>query len=159
MKSKLLGLAGASLCLAVVCGLVSSSAFAAEAHKSVVTDKAPAPQTRAEAGLPEAVGEATVTIVPSADIIVTFPLLLTERGVVESVDPAARTFELKRKDGSMAKILVGEGTLVENVYVDIFRSESRKGIDDLKKGDKVRARVFPPRNGEESALMVDVFHF
>ena len=59
----------------------------------------------------------------------------------------------------MAKISVGEGTLVENVYLDIFHSESRKGIDELKKGYKVRARVFPPQNGEESALMVDVFHF
>ncbi len=87
--------------------------------------------------LPEAVGEATVTIIPSADIVVTFPLLLTERGIVESVDLKAKTFELKRKDGSMAKISVGEGTLVENVYLDIFHSESRKGIDELKKGDKV----------------------
>ena len=32
------------------------------------------------------------------------------------------------------------------------------GFDGLKKGDKVRARVFPPRNGEESALLIDVFH-
>ena len=102
--------------------------------------------------------EATVTIIPAADIIVTFPLLLTERGVVESVDLKARTFELKRKDGSLARISVGDGTLVENVYADIFHSESKKGIDGLKKGDKVRARVFPPRNGEESALLIDVFH-
>ena len=47
---------------------------------------------------------------------------------------------------------------MENVYADIFHSESKKGIDGLKKGDKVRARVFPPRNGEESALLIDVFH-
>lgn len=113
---------------------------------------------RRRAALPETVDEATVTIIPAADIIVTFPLLLTERGVVESVDLKARTFELKRKDGSLARISVGDGTLVENVYADIFHSESKKGIDGLKKGDKVRARVFPPRNGEESALLIDVFH-
>lgn len=159
MKSKLSVLAGASLCLVCACAFASAPAFAAEANKTVVANKAPAPKTRAEAALPETVGEATVTIIPSADIVVTFPLLLTERGVVESVDLKAKTFELKRKDGSMAKISVGEGTLVENVYLDIFHSESRKGIDELKKGDKVRARVFPPQNGEESALMVDVFHF
>ena len=159
MKSKLSVLAGASLCLVCACAFASAPAFAAEANKTVVANKAPAPKTRAEAALPEAVGEATVTIIPSADIVVTFPLLLTERGIVESVDLKAKTFELKRKDGSMAKISVGEGTLVENVYLDIFHSESRKGIDEMKKGDKVRARVFPPQNGEESALMVDVFHF
>ncbi len=159
MKSKLLVLAGASLCLVCACVFASAPAFAAEAHKTVVTDKAPAPMTKADAALPEVVGEATVTIIPTADIIVSFPLLLTERGIVESVDLKAKTFELKRKDGSMAKISVGDGTLVENVYLDVFHSETKKGIDDLKKGDKVRARVFPPQNGEESALMVDVFHF
>ena len=127
----------------------------------MATAKVPASTPEADAAraaLPETVDEATVTIIPAADIIVTFPLLLTERGVVESVDLKARTFELKRKDGSLARISVGDGTLVENVYADIFHSESKKGIDGLKKGDKVRARVFPPRNGEESALLIDVFH-
>ena len=154
MKTGMLVQAGASLCLVCACMFSAAPCFAAETHKTVVTAKADA----ARAALPETVDEATVTIIPAADIIVTFPLLLTERGVVESVDLKARTFELKRKDGSLARISVGDGTLVENVYADIFHSESKKGIDGLKKGDKVRARVFPPRNGEESALLIDVFH-
>lgn len=162
MKSRMLVHTGVALCLVCAGMFAAAPCFAAEAHKTTVTEKAPASTPKADAAraaLPETVDEATVTIIPTADIIVTFPLLLTERGVVESVDLKAKTFELKRKDGSLAKISVGDGTLVENVYADIFHSDSKKGIDDLKKGDKVRARVFPPQDGEESALIIDVFRF
>ena len=59
MKSKLSVLAGASLCLVCACAFASAPAFAAEANKTVVANKAPAPKTRAEAALPEAVGPAS----------------------------------------------------------------------------------------------------
>lgn len=155
MRSGMLVKAGASLCLLCTCMFSAAPCLAAEAAGTVVSDKAPASQA---ASLPEGVESASVTIIPMADIIVTFPLLLTERGIVESVDAEAKVFEVKRKDGSLAKISVGTGTLVENVYADIFHWESKKGIGDLKKGDKVRARVFPPQNGVESAILIDVFH-
>ena len=130
MKTGMLVQAGASLCLVCACMFSAAPCFAAETHKTVVTAKVPASTPEADAAraaLPETVDEATVTIIPAADIIVTFPLLLTERGVVESVDHKARTFELKRKDGSLARISVGDGTLVENVYADISTRSRRRG--------------------------------
>lgn len=99
-----------------------------------------------------------VIVAPSEEIIVTFPLFDIERGIVESIDEKDHTFTLKEKDGTMTKIKVTDSTLVENVYADIFTFETKKGLADLKKGDKVRARVFPS-DGEEaaSAISVDVY--
>lgn len=113
----------------------------------------------AKAGVPEIVDTLIMTVMPpTADIVITLPLVLVERGVVESID--GKTFTLKRQDGSMAKIMVNDATVMENVYADIFNWKSSKGIAELKKGDKVRARVFPPNaNGTETALLVDVFHW
>ena len=79
-----------------------------------------------------------VIVAPSEEIIVSFPLFVVERGVVESIDAKNHMFTLKEKDGTMTKIKVTENTLIENVYADIFTWESKKGIADLKKGDKVR---------------------
>jgi hypothetical protein len=60
----------------------------------------------------------------------------------------------------MTKIKVTENTLIENIYADVFHWESKKGINDLKKGDKVRARVFPGDNGQpSSAVSLDVYKF
>ena len=101
-----------------------------------------------------------VVVAPSEEIIVSFPLFVVERGVVESIDAKDHTFTLKEKDGTMTKIKVTENTLVENVYADIFTWESKKGIADLKKGDKVRARVFPGDEGQpSSAISLDVYRF
>ena len=101
-----------------------------------------------------------VVVAPSEEIIVTFPLFVMERGVVEEVDAKAHTFTLKEKDGTMSKIKVTENTFIENVYADIFTWESKKGIADLKKGDKVRARVFPGDDGQPaSAMSLDVYKF
>ena len=83
-----------------------------------------------------------------------------ERGVVESVDVKNGTFTLKDKEGAVSTIKVTDNTLVENVYADIFTWETKKGINDLKKGDKVRARVFPADEGQpESAISLDVYKF
>lgn len=95
---------------------------------------------------------------PTEEIVVSFPLLLVERGTVENLDAAAGIVELKRKDGSLAKIRVSDNTIVDNVYADIFTWESNKGIRDLKKGDRVRARVWPAHDDVENALLIDVFH-
>ena len=101
-----------------------------------------------------------VVVAPSEEIIVSFPLFVVERGVVESIDAKDHTFTLKEKDGTMTKIKVTENTLIENVYADIFTWESKKGIADLKKGDKVRARVFPGDDGQPaSAMSLDVYKF
>ena len=101
-----------------------------------------------------------VVVAPSEEIIVTFPLFVVERGVVDSIDAKDHMFTLKEKDGTMTKIKVTENTLVENVYADIFTWESKKGIADLKKGDKVRARVFPGDEGQpSSAISLDVYRF
>lgn len=99
-----------------------------------------------------------VIVAPSEEIVVTFPLFFVERGVVESVDAKKGTFTLKDKDGDVSTIKVTDHTLVENVYADIFTWESKKGIGDLKKGDKVRARVFPGDDGQPaSAISLDVY--
>lgn len=113
----------------------------------------------AKAGVPEIVDTLIMTVMPpTADIVITMPLVLVERGIVEAV--TGDTFTLKRQDGSVAKIMINNATVIENVYADIFNWKSAKGISDLKKGDKVRARVFPPNaNGSETALLVDVFHW
>ncbi len=101
-----------------------------------------------------------VIVAPSEEIIVSFPLFEVERGVVDSIDAKNSMFTLKEKDGTMTKIKVTENTLIENVYADIFTWESKKGINDLKKGDKVRARVFPGDNGQpSSAMSLDVYKF
>ena len=85
---------------------------------------------------------------------------MVERGVVESIDAKDHTFTLKEKDGTMTKIKVTENTLIENIYADVFHWESKKGINDLKKGDKVRARVFPGDEGQpSSAVSLDVYKF
>ena len=101
-----------------------------------------------------------VIVAPSEEIIVSFPLFVVERGVVDSIDAKNNVFTLKEKDGTMTKIKVTENTLIENVYADVFTWESKKGINDLKKGDKVRARVFPGDNGQpSSAMSLDVYKF
>ena len=102
-----------------------------------------------------------VVVAPSEEVIVTFPLFIMERGVVEDVDTKNHTFTLKEQDGTMTKIKVTENTFIENVYADIFTWESKKGINDLKKGDKVRARVFPADDIKEpsTAVSLDVYKF
>ena len=101
-----------------------------------------------------------VIVAPSEEIVVTFPLFVVERGVVESVDAKKGTFTIKDKQGEISTIKVTDNTLVENVYADIFTWESKKGIGDLKKGDKIRARVFPGDDGEpSSAISLDVYKF
>lgn len=142
-----------SLCLLPVHSFAADAPAAADAAKTVPAAAA------AKAELPKGVDQSTLTIMPpTEEIIISFPLLLVERGTVENVDAKAGTFELKRKDGSLAKIKVGDNTIMENVYADIFTWESKKGVDDLKKGDRVRARVWPAQNGVESAVLIDVFH-
>jgi hypothetical protein len=121
---------------------------------SLATDTAPVTSKQTVSDTP------FVIVAPSEEIIVTFPLFLVERGVVESVDTKDNTFVLKQKDGNTSVIKVTDNTLVENVYADIFTWESKKGIHDLKKGDKVRARVFPGDNGAaSSAISLDVYKF
>ena len=101
-----------------------------------------------------------VIVAPSEEIVVTFPLFVVERGVVESVDAKNGTFTLKDKQGEVSTIKVTDNTLVENVYADIFTWDTKKGIADLKKGDKVRARVFPGDDGQpSSAISLDVYKF
>lgn len=158
MRSKNI-LSGLALSLSLLC--VPALSPAADAPvKADPAKPAPAAQARADkANLPQGVEQSTLTIMPpTEDIIISFPLMLVERGTVESVDASAGTFELKRKDGSLARIKVGDNTIMDNVYADIFTRESKKGINDLKKGDRVRARVWPAQNGTESAVLVDVFH-
>ena len=134
-----------SLC----CGLILAPAlaFAADAPKADA-DK----QTMADTPF--------VIVAPSEEIIVTFPLFLVERGVVDNVDVKNNTFTLKQKDGAKTTIKVTDNTLVENVYADIFTFETKKGIHDLKAGDKVRAKVFPgDKNEPDSAISLDVYKF
>lgn len=152
-------LSGLVLSLSLLCvpafSPAADTSAKADAAMSEPAMKAPA----AKAALPQAAEQTTLTILPpTEEIVVSFPLMLMERGTVESVDAKAGTFELKRKDGSLAKIKVGENTIMENVYADIFTWESKKGIGDLKQGDRVRARVWPAQNGVENALLIDVFH-
>ena len=132
------------------CGLLLAPAMAFAADSAA----------KADAG--KAVSDTPFVIVaPSEEIIVTFPLFVMERGVVEDVDAKAGVFTLKEQDGSLSKIKVTENTVIENVYLDIFTWESKKGIDDLKKGEKVRARVFPPDDIKDPSIAVslDVYKF
>ena len=131
------------------CGILLAPAMAFAA------DSAPAPKAK------QTVADTPFVIVaPSEEIVVAFPLFLVERGVVESVDVKNGTFTLKDKEGAVSTIKVTDNTLVENVYADIFTWETKKGINDLKKGDKVRARVFPADEWQpESAISLDVFKF
>ncbi len=131
------------------CGILLAPAMA------LAADSAPAPKAK------QTVADTPFVIVaPSEEIVVTFPLFLVERGIVESVDVKNGTFTLKDKEGAVSTIKVTDNTLVENVYADIFTWESKKGINDLKKGDKVRARVFPADEGQpESAISLDVYKF
>ena len=101
-----------------------------------------------------------VVVAPSEEIIVTFPLFEMERGIVDSIDTKNSTFTLKEKDGTTTNIKVTENTVIENIYADVFHWESKKGINDLKKGDKVRASVFPGDEGQpSSAVSLDVYKF
>ncbi len=131
------------------CGILLAPAMA------LAADAAPAPKAK------QTVADTPFVIVaPSEEIVVTFPLFLVERGIVESVDVKNGTFTLKDKEGTVSTIKVTDNTLVENVYADIFTWETKKGINDLKKGDKVRARVFPADEGQpESAISLDVYKF
>lgn len=131
------------------CGILLAPAMA------LAADSAPASKAK------QAVADTPFVIVaPSEEVVVTFPLFLVERGVVESVDVKNGTFTIKDKEGVLSTIKVTDNTLVENVYADIFTWETKKGINDLKKGDKVRARVFPADEGQpESAISLDVYKF
>lgn len=131
------------------CGIILAPAMA------LAADTAPAPKAK------QTVADTPFVIVaPSEEIVVTFPLFVVERGVVESVDAKNGTFTIKDKQGETSTIKVADNTLVENVYADIFTWESKKGIGDLKKGDKVRARVFPGDDGQPaSAISLDVYKF
>ena len=131
------------------CGIILAPAMA------LAADTAPAPKAK------QTVADTPFVIVaPSEEIVVTFPLFVVERGVVESVDAKNGTFTIKDKQGETSTIKVTDNTLVENVYADIFTWESKKGIGDLKKGDKVRARVFPGDDGQPaSAISLDVYEF
>ena len=131
------------------CGIILAPAMA------LAADTAPAPKAK------QTVADTPFVIVaPSEEIVVTFPLFVVERGVVESVDAKNGTFTIKDKQGETSTIKVTDNTLVENVYADIFTWESKKGIGDLKKGDKDRARVFPGDDGQPaSAISLDVYKF
>ena len=131
------------------CGIILAPAMA------LAADTAPAPKAK------QTVADTPFVIVaPSEEIVVTFPLFVVERGVVESVDAKNGTFTLKDKQGEVSTIKVTDNTLVENVYADIFTWDTKKGIADLKKGDKVRARVFPGDDGQPcSAISLDVYKF
>ena len=131
------------------CGIILAPAMA------LAADTAPAPKAK------QTVADTPFVIVaPSEEIVVTFPLFVVERGVVESVDAKNGTFTIKDKQGETSTVKVTDNTLVENVYADIFTWESKKGIGDLKKGDKVRARVFPGDDGQPaSAISLDVYKF
>ena len=131
------------------CGILLAPAMAFAA------DSAPAPKAK------QTVADTPFVIVaPSEEIVVTFPLFLVERGVVESVDVKNGTFTLKDKEGAVSTIKVTDNTLVENVYADNITWEKKKVNNDLKKGDKVRARVFPADEGQpESAISLDVYKF
>lgn len=132
------------------CGIILAPAMALAADSAPVAKAAK--QTVADTPF--------VIVAPSEEIVVTFPLFVVERGVVESVDAKNGTFTLKDKQGEVSTIKVTDNTLVENVYADIFTWESKKGIADLKKGDKVRARVFPGDDGQpSSAISLDVYKF
>lgn len=132
------------------CGILLAPAMAFAA------DSAPAPKAEKQT----VADTPFVIVAPSEEIVVTFPLFVVERGVVESVDVKKGTFTLKDKQGEVSTIKVTDNTLVENVYADIFTWETKKGIADLKKGDKVRARVFPGDDGQpSSAISLDVYKF
>ena len=132
------------------CGILLAPAMAFAA------DSAPAPKAEKQT----VADTPFVIVVPSEEIVVTFPLFVVERGVVESVDVKKGTFTLKDKQGEVSTIKVTDNTLVENVYADIFTWDTKKGIADLKKGDKVRARVFPGDDGQpSSAISLDVYKF
>ena len=101
-----------------------------------------------------------VIVAPSEEIIVSFPLIVFERGVVDSIDVKNSTFTLKEQDGTLTTIKVTENTMIENIYLDIFNWESKKGINDLKKGEKIRAAVFPAEKGQPAtAVSMDVYKF
>lgn len=131
------------------CGILLAPAMA------LAADSAPAPKVK------QTVADTPFVIVaPSEEIVVTFPLFFVERGVVESVDVKNGTFTIKDKQGEVSTIKVTDNTLIENVYADIFTWETKKGIGDLKKGDKIRARVFPGDEGQPaSAISLDVYKF
>ena len=132
------------------CGIILAPAMA------LAADSAPAPKAAKQT----VADTPFVIVAPSEEIVVTFPLFVVERGVVESVDAKKGTFTIKDKQGEISTVKVTDNTLVENVYADIFTWESKKGIGDLKKGDKIRARVFPGDDGEpSSAISLDVYKF
>lgn len=131
------------------CGIILAPAMAFAADTAPATK---AKQTVADTPF--------VIVAPSEEIVVTFPLFFVERGVVESVDAKNGTFTIKDKEGKISTIKVTDNTLIENVYADIFSWETKKGIGDLKKGDKIRARVFPGDDGQPaSAISLDVYKF
>ena len=137
---------------ALCCAMLLTPAVSFGADDAAKAKPAPAKESVADTPF--------VIVAPSEEIIVSFPLFEVERGVVDSIDAKNSMFTLKEKDGTLTKIKVTDNTLIENVYADIFTWESKKGIKDLKKGDKVRARVFPGDNGQpSSAMSLDVYKF
>ena len=141
-----------TLLSALFCAMLLSPAVSLGAEEAAKAKPAAKKETVADTPF--------VIVAPSEEIIVSFPLFEVERGVVDSIDVKNSMFTLKEKDGTLTKIKVTDNTLIENVYADIFTWESKKGINDLKKGDKVRARVFPGDSGQpSSAMSLDVYKF
>ena len=141
-----------TLLTALFCAMLLSPAVSLGAEEAAKAKAAAQKETVADTPF--------VIVAPSEEIIVSFPLFEVERGVVDSIDVKNSMFTLKEKDGTLTKIKVTDNTLIENVYADIFTWESKKGINDLKKGDKVRARVFPGDSGQpSSAMSLDVYKF
>ncbi|MBR3880534.1 MAG: hypothetical protein IKJ34_02940 [Mailhella sp.] len=141
-----------TLFTALCCAMLLTPAVSFGADEAAKAKAAPAKETVADTPF--------VIVAPSEEIIVSFPLFVVERGVVEDIDAKNHTFTLKEQDGTLTKIKVTENTMIENIYADIFTWESKKGINDLKKGEKVRARVFPGEKGQpSSAISLDVYKF
>ena len=84
------------------CGIILAPAMA------LAADTAPAPKAK------QTVADTPFVIVaPSEEIVVTFPLFVVERGVVESVDAKNGTFTIK--DKQLVSIELGEGK--ENMFM------------------------------------------
>ena len=90
------------------CGILLAPAMA------LAADSAPAPKAAKQT----VADTPFVIVAPSEEIVVTFPLFVVERGVVESVDVKNGTFTIKDKQGEVSTIKVTDNTLVENVYAD-----------------------------------------
>ena len=97
------------LCLLCVPTLSPAADAPAKPVPAVKADVPAAKAPAAKADIPQAAEQTTLTILPpTEEIVVSFPLMLVERGTVENVDAKTGTFELKRKDGTLARIKVDD---------------------------------------------------